>query len=225
MRQDRSAPLKQRRKPRRRLNAMQIAVILLGSIVFLCAAAFSGYLIYEDAQYQKALRNYPVAYADLISQYSKAYELDPYLVQSIMRCESSNDPGAESKVGAIGLMQIMPDTGKWIAHKLGLDDVYTGQMLYDPETNIEFGCWYLRFLSGRFHGNEKQMIAAYNAGHGSVEDWLDDPRFSQNGELTTIPFEDTARYYEKVTAAYENYTTLYPDLFSSDAAATPVVAG
>lgn len=225
MKQSRSVPTQPHRKRHRRLNAMQIAIIVLGSIVFLAAAAFGGYVIYENEQYQKALRNYPVAYTDLIKSYAAQYELDPYLVQSIMRCESSNDPSVVSKVGAIGLMQIMPDTGTWIAHKLDLDGVYTEQMLYDPETNIEFGCWYLRFLSGRFDGNVKQMIAAYNAGHGSVEDWLNNPQYSQDGELTTIPFEETARYYDKVTAAYENYTTLYPDLFSETAAATPVVEG
>ena len=225
MKQSRRTPNKPRREQHRRLSAMQIAIIVLGSLIFLAAAAFGGYVIYENEQYQKALRNYPVAYTDLIKTYATQYELDPYLVQSIMRCESSNDPSVVSKVGAIGLMQIMPDTGTWIAHKLDLDDVYTEQMLYEPETNIEFGCWYLRFLSGRFDGDTKKMIAAYNAGHGSVEDWLNDPRFSQNGELTTIPFEETARYYDKVTAAYENYTTLYPDLFSETAAATPVVEG
>ena len=225
MKQSRSVPIKPYRKHHRRLSAIQIACFALGSIVFLATAAFVGYVIYENEQYQKALRNYPVAYTDLIKTYAAQYELDPYLVQSIMRCESSNDPSVVSKVGAIGLMQIMPDTGTWIAHKLDLDDVYTEKMLYDPEINIEFGCWYLKFLSGRFDGNVKQMIAAYNAGHGSVEDWLKDPRYSQNGELTTIPFEDTARYYDKVTAAYANYTTLYPDLFSETAAATPIVEG
>ena len=203
-----------RKKKRKKLNPMQIAVILLGAILLLGAAGFGGYLIYEEAQYQRALRNYPVAYVDLIKQYADQYELDPYLVQSIMRCESSNDPLAVSDAGAVGLMQIMPDTGEWIAHKLDLDETYTQEQLTDPQTSITFGCWYLRFLSGRFDGNVMEMIAAYNAGHGTVEGWLEDPRFSENDVLLTIPFEDTARYYEKVMTAYENYTTLYPDLFT-----------
>ena len=204
---------------------MQIAVILLGCVVFLSAASFGGYVIYENVMHQRALENYPIAYTDLIAQYAAKYEQDPYLVQSIMRCESSNDPDAVSDVGAVGLMQIMPDTGTWIAHKLDLDDVYTEEMLYDPQTNIEFGCWYLRFLSGRFHENRKQMIAAYNAGHGTVEKWLEDPQYSDNGELITIPYEQTARYYDKVTTAYENYTTLYPDLYPSNDPATSIVEG
>ena len=91
--------------------------------------------------------------------------------------------------------------------------------LYDPETSIRFGCWYLNFLQGRFDGDVMEMVAAYNAGHGSVEDWLADPRFSADGEtLLSIPFEQTARYYEKVMTAYEKYTTLYPDLFGESAA-------
>lgn len=215
--------IQHKRKKRARLGGIQIAVIIAGALVFAVAASFGGYLIYEEVQYQRALRNYPVAYTDLIWTYAEQYELDPYLVQSIMRCESSNDPAAVSDAGAVGLMQIMPGTGEWIAHKLGLDDVYAQEILLDPETSIEFGCWYLHFLSGRFDGNVKEMVAAYNAGHGNVEDWLTDPRFSQNGELTTIPFEDTARYYEKVMLAYENYTTLYPDLFTRETQAASVV--
>jgi len=223
IRSHQSKPTRSKTKKRNRLSGLQIAVIVVGALVFAVAASFGGYLIYENAQYQKALRNYPVAYTDLIQTYSEEYELDPYLVQSIMRCESSNDPNAVSEVGAIGLMQIMPDTGTWIAHKLNLDDVYTQDMLYNPETNIEFACWYLRFLNGRFDGKTMEMIAAYNAGHGTVEGWLEDTRFSQDGVLLTIPYESTAKYYEKVLAAYENYTTLYPELFTESIQSASVV--
>lgn len=202
---------------------MQIAAIVVALLIALCCLAFGGYVIYERVQYERALRNYPVAYTEFIKTSADEFGLDPYLVQSIMRCESSNDPSAVSDAGAIGLMQIMPDTGTWIAHKLDMDSVYTEDMLYDPETNVRFACWYLKFLTGRFDGDVMEMVAAYNAGHGSVEDWLKDPRFSLDGKLTSIPFEQTARYYDKVMAAYENYTTLYPELFSEDV--TVVEAG
>ncbi len=202
---------------------MQTAVAVLGILLLFCAAAFGGYLLYERAEHQKALRNYPVAYVDLIERYSAQYDLDPYLVQAIMRCESSNDPSAVSSAGAIGLMQIMPDTGEWIAHKIDPELAYSLDMLTDPATSIEYGCWYLNFLSARFDGDVMQVVAAYNAGHGSVEDWLNDPRFSQDGALTSIPFEDTARYYDKVMTAYENYTALYPDLFAPSATGGTVV--
>lgn len=210
-------------RTKRKLGGMQIAAIVVASLIALCCLSFGGYLLYEHLEYERALRNYPVAYTEYIKASASEFDLDPYLVQSIMRCESSNDPLAVSDAGAIGLMQIMPDTGTWIAHKLDLDSVYTEDMLYDPEANIRFACWYLNFLSGRFNGDVMEMIAAYNAGHGSVEDWLKDPRFSLDGKLMSIPFEQTARYYDKVMAAYENYTTLYPELFSTDA--STVVAG
>ena len=208
-------PAEKRRRKRKRLSGIQIAVVILGSILFLAAAGFGGYVWYEEDQHQKALLNYPVAYTELIKQYADKYDLDPYLVQSIIRCESSNKPDAVSKVGAIGLMQIMPDTGEWIGHKIDPELAYSLDMLEDPATSIEYGCWYLRFLSDRFSGRTMEIIAAYNAGHGSVEEWLNDARFSQDGRLTTIPFESTALYYEKVMFAYENYKTLYPEEFST----------
>ena len=188
-------------------------VALLIAIVALCLA-FGGYLLYGHLEHQRALRNYPVAYAEQIETWSRVLALDPYYVLAIMRCESSFDPEAVSSAGAIGLMQIMPDTGEWIAHKLELDDVYDQDQLYDPDTNIHFGCWYLSFLTDRFKGDRKQMTAAYNAGHGAVENWLEDPRYAENGELTMIPYESTAVYYERVERAYENYRRLYPELFS-----------
>lgn len=218
-------PAGKRRRKRKRLSGIQIAIIVLGSILFLAAASFGGYVWYEEDQHQKALLNYPVAYADLIMQYADKYDLDPYLVQSIIRCESSNKPDAVSKVGAIGLMQIMPDTGEWIGHKIDPELAYSLDMLTDPATNIEYGCWYLRFLSDRFDGDVMEIIAAYNAGHGSVESWLKDARFSQNGKLITIPFEDTAKYYENVMKAYQNYTTLYPDQFTTKTQTATVVGG
>lgn len=217
-----SGTVRRKKKKHKRLNAMQIAVIVVSAVVFLCAAAFGGYLIYENEQYQKALKNYPVAYTDLIKTNAEKYGLDPYLVQAIIRCESSNNPNAVSDAGAIGLMQIMPNTGEWIGHKIDPELAYSLDMLQDPAINIEYGCWYLNFLFKRFDGNKMEIIAAYNAGHGSVETWLSDPRFSQNGELTIIPFESTAIYYEKVMTAYENYTTLYPDLFANSSQAVTV---
>jgi soluble lytic murein transglycosylase len=218
MEKTRNRPKERKPKSKRsRLSGMQIAVIVLAALVMLTIAAFGTVLIVERVRYERDLRNYPVAYTEWIFQYADEYELDPYLVQAIMRCESSNDPTEVSGAGAIGLMQIMPDTGTWIAHKLGLDDTYTQEQLSDPETSIRFGCWYINFLSGRFDGRIMEIVAAYNAGHGSVEDWLSDSRFSADGKLTSIPFEQTARYYEKVMTAYEKYKTLYPDQFSGAA--------
>ena len=198
---------------------MKTANIILACLILLAALAMGGYFVRERLAHERDIENYHIAYTELIARYAAEYALDPYLVTAIMRCESSNDPDAVSKKGAIGLMQIMPDTGAWIAHKLGLDDSYREEQLFDPETNIRFACWYLDFLTRRLEGNRTAIIAAYNAGHGSVENWLADPAYAAEGQLHKIPFPETERYLEKVTTAYEKYIALYPELFGADTVA------
>lgn len=194
---------------------MKKGIIIVIALIGVCILAVAGYLLADNIRLKKAYQNYPVAYTELIERYAKEYSLDPYLVTAIMRCESSNNPNALSEAGAMGLMQVMPSTGTWVAHKLGMDEVYEESMLYDPETSIRFGRWYLWFLQERFDGKHREIIAAYNAGHGSVEKWLSDPQYTNGGELTSIPFPETARYYDKVTAAYDSYRSLYPELYQS----------
>lgn len=192
-------------------------VAVLAALVVLAAAALGALLMRdarERAAHERLLADYPVRYADLIARYAGEYALDPYLVLSIMRAESSFDSGAVSSAGASGLMQIMPETGEWIAGKLDLDGAYDESMLFDPACSVRFGCWFLRFLTDRFDGVRTHIVAAYNAGHGSVEKWLADPELSAGGLLTAIPFPETARYVEKVEAAYAAYRSLYPDLFT-----------
>ncbi len=193
----------------------KIPVIVVSVLIFLVCVAFGWYAYtqYREEQRIKTLyATYPVAYSDLIERYAFQYELDPYLVTAIIRCESSNQIDAVSSVGAIGLMQIMPDTGEWIAHKLEKEP-FDPEVLYDAETNIMFGCWYLRFLTNRFSENAVNIIAAYNAGHGSVEGWLENEAYSDNGTLVSIPYPETERYVEKVQTAYNYYRELYPELY------------
>ena len=94
--------------------------------------------------------------------------LAPAYVAAIIRNESSFQPRAESAVGARGLMQLMPDTAEWIAHKLGVEG-YAFERMYDPASNIRFGCWYLNYLSKMFLGNPVCVTAAYHAGQGQVK--------------------------------------------------------
>lgn len=192
-----------------------ILIVMIALAV--AALVYMGFLLHDLIVELNAKKEYPVQYEDLIQKYADEYELDPYLVLSIMRCESSFVPKAVSKKGAIGLMQVMPDSGAWIAHKLG-EEPFDESALYDPETNIRFACWYIRFLGNRFNGVTKHMIAAYNAGHGSVEKWLGDPAFATGGALTAIPYPETDRYYTKVTTAYDMYKKWYPDLFGAEVA-------
>ena len=151
----------------------------------------------------------PPQYKESIVRYSNEFGVDPYFTAAVINTESGFDPNAVSHAGAMGLMQIMPETGEWIAGKLGVDD-YSKNRLLEPELNIRFGCWYLNFLKERFDGDNKLMSAGYNAGHNRVDGWLDDRGISGDGlQLDNIPFEETDRYVKKVMHAFEVYKENY----------------
>ena len=154
---------------------------------------------------------HPLEYAGLITQYALAQNLDPALVSAVILCESSFNPYAESRVGARGLMQLMEDTAGWVAHKLDEDNAsYSFDLLYDAETNIRFGTWYLGYLSRRFDGDATKIVCAYHAGQGNVDAWLKNPKYSSDGvTLDVIPTQDTAAYASRVLRARDVYRKHY----------------
>ena len=154
---------------------------------------------------------YPIKYNEYIEDYAYEHNVDPWLVVSVIWTESGFDERATSSKDARGLMQITPETGKWISEQMKLKD-YDSEQLYDPETNIKFGCWYLDNLKTQFDNRLPLVIAAYNGGRGNVTKWLDDERYSDdNVTLKKIPFEETENYVEKVFKTYEKYKKIYKD--------------
>lgn len=152
---------------------------------------------------------YPVGYKDHINRYSKEYNLDPFLVASVINVESKYDKNATSPKDARGLMQIGESTGQWASEVLAIDS-YTSDMLYDPEINIRIGTWYLNQLNKEFDNNLDLVLAAYNAGSGNVNKWLLDEEYSKNGEdIHTIPFKETKNYLKRVNLNYEVYSRVY----------------
>ena len=108
-------------------------------------------------------------------------------------------------------MQVMPETGEWIAHKLQYDNYYS-DLLDDPETNIRFGCWYLNYLSRLFLGDPVAVTAAYHAGQGQVKVWLSDPNLSADGytlKISALPEGPTKIYAGRVTRDYGIYQEKY----------------
>lgn len=197
---------------------VRIALISLFVAVFLvCAVGVTrSYLAQQEErrrlEAEAAERaQHPLEYADLIVSYSMARDLDPALVSAIILCESSYNPMAESRVGARGLMQMMEDTAEWVAHKLDEDDAdYSFDLLYDPETNIRFGTWYLSYLSRRFDGDATKIVCAYHAGQGNVDAWLKNPKYSRDGvTLDVIPTQDTSSYASRVLRARDVYRKHY----------------
>ncbi|WP_077597634.1 lytic transglycosylase domain-containing protein [Olsenella urininfantis] len=159
------------------------------------------------------LRNllYPVEHAERIEAASARHGVDPYLVCAVIKCESNWNSDASSTAGALGLMQVMPETAEEVAG-LGLVDraSFDPQRLTDPDTNIEYGVAYLGYLQ-RALSSQDEVIAAYNAGVGSVGDWL-----SGGGDLSSsIRYAETAAYLARVKDAQARYEELYPRGISS----------
>jgi len=151
---------------------------------------------------------YPLKYEETILKYAEEYDVEASLICGVIATESRFDADAESEKGAKGLMQIMPETGEWIAGKIGMEE-FAEEMLDEPDVNIEMGTWYLNYLMGRFDGEADVAIAAYNAGHGNVEKWLSETQYSADGRtLAAIPFEETRNYVKKVNMAYEIYSKI-----------------
>ena len=152
---------------------------------------------------------YPIEHDEYIDKYSKEFDLDPWLVLSVIWVESKFDNTATSSKDARGLMQVTPKTGKWASENLELDD-YEDELLYDPQTNIRIGSWYLDNLRTEFDGNLELVLAAYNGGSGNVTKWLEDEKYSDDGKtLKDIPFGETKNYVMKVFNTYDKYKNLY----------------
>lgn len=151
-------------------------------------------------------------YQNIILEYSEKNDIDPFLVAAVMKNESRFNPGAVSPVGAVGLMQIMPETGRWIAHEMGLKH-YNDEKLYAPETNIRMGCWYLSELRQEFKGNMILIMIAYNAGRGNTKKWMQKNGWSYDfGNIEAIPYSDTRSYVEAVMRDREVYYRLYRNI-------------
>lgn len=144
---------------------------------------------------------YRIEYRPLITHYAQANDLPPELVAAVVYTESRFTPDAESSRGAVGLMQLMPETAEWVAEQQGT----TVHDLRDPEENIRLGTWYLRYLRTRFTSPE-MALAAYNAGHGHVEDWLEAAEAARVPlSVEAIPFPETREFVKSVTERQAEY--------------------
>ncbi len=180
--------------------------IKLSKLIYLFLAIFALIFILNI----KAVGRYffPITYSNYISQYSKMYDQDPYLVAAVIKTESNFNPKAKSNKDAYGLMQITYSTAESSAQSAGIVG-FTADKLYDPQYNIQIGCWYLENLNQQFK-NLDLVIAAYNGGRGNVTAWLNNPLYSKDGKtLDYIPFNETEKYLKKVKFYYNVYKWLY----------------
>ena len=159
------------------------------------------YFIFPNFIYERVMfYRYPLGYRDLVESYSSQYLLDPSLVSAVIFEESRFRENSNSTKGAVGLMQLLPQTADYIANKID-GPQFDSRALSDPEKNIKYGCYYLRYLTKKYADLDK-VLAAYNAGEGNVDQWL------LEGDYT-VKFKETSDFVDKVKKTKEIYNNLY----------------
>ena len=150
---------------------------------------------------------YPLKYEPIIQGHARNYHLEPALVAAVIYRESKFDADARSSSGAIGLMQLLPDTAKGIAQLTG-GSRFVVEDLYDPEINVRYGSFYLRRLLNKYD-DVRLALAAYNAGQANVDGWI-------AAEEEEIPFPETREFVDNVLEAREVYARAYADELGLD---------
>ena len=178
-------------------------------IAFVLAAVllyFTGRQVYIITM--KAL--YPIDYSEYVQKYSREYGVKESLIYAVINCESSFDSNAVSYAGAKGLMQITPETFEWLQTNTPEDEQLSSDELFVPETAIKYGTLLLSLHLQEFAGDVGTAMAAYHAGRGIVNKWLEESEHSDDGAtLGNIPYGDTNSYVKKVIKGEEVYQKLY----------------
>lgn len=170
-------------------------------VAMLAAGVYALYNLVTEPPERVQRAVYPLAYQQTIREASEAYSVEPTLVAAVIYTESRYDPEAISSQNAQGLMQITPDTADFIQANSGITGDFT-----EPQTNIWMGTWQLSYLEGRYLGDERAMLAAYNSGQGNVDGWLSEPGFRIESD---IPFTETRNYVDHVLERQDIYRELY----------------
>lgn len=198
------------RRRYRRSSASKLYVWVMIGFLGLSALFFGGWRIWNSDAVQMRFV-YMWDYQQDIITYSEKNKIDPFLIAAIIKNESGFDHKAVSKVGAVGLMQIMPDTGAWIAEQMGLKG-YTEDQLYESKVNIRMGCWYVGELEHEFKRNMVLLLVAYNAGRGQAKEWMEENSWDYDfNSPELIPYPDTREYVIKVLRDRDKYYLLYKD--------------
>jgi soluble lytic murein transglycosylase len=177
---------------RRLIAVLAVLVVAAGAVLYVDTASPPWY---------ERLR-YPLRYQAYVRAHARNYDLDPAFLAAVIYAESKFDARARSQSGAIGLMQLTPTTAKGIAIRTGGSAFRTSD-LDNPEINIRYGAWYLRHLF-RKYGDERLVLAAYNAGQGNVDGWL--------AKGQSIQFPETDAYVDRV----EDLKHVYRDAYATE---------
>jgi soluble lytic murein transglycosylase len=174
--------------------------LTLVAVLVLAVAGIGAWVVEAEPDFYLRAR-YPLEYEHILRGHAANHDLDPALLAAVVYVESRFDPNAESTAGAIGLMQLLPETAAGIALRTG-GTAFVVADLRDPEINVRYGSWYLDHLLERY-GDARLALAAYHAGQGNVDEW----RRTGAG----IAFPETRDYVEQVLEARDVYERVYRD--------------
>ncbi|MBJ7459319.1 MAG: lytic transglycosylase domain-containing protein [Thermoleophilaceae bacterium] len=195
---------RQIKQTRRRSLARRRTIGFIFILLIVGGIAFAVSKTYEKGYRELAL---PLRHDDIIRQQAEAKNLDPALIAAVIYQESRFRP-RESSAGALGLMQLLPDTAHFIAGRTG-GSKFTTEDLATPQINIAYGAWYLRHLLDEFDDDEITALAAYNAGIGNVQKWLAEKGETTLSDPDDIPFPETREYVKNVLKARDQYRVEY----------------
>ncbi len=154
---------------------------------------------------------YPKTYSEIVTTYAEQYKVDENLVYAVIKAESNFRSNAESNKSAIGLMQIVEDTAVDVAKKsnINIESQNIREELLKEDNNINVGTKYLSILLSKY-GNIEVALAAYNAGIGTVDNWIEKQVIKSDGsDIENIPYKETNNYVRKILRDYKIYEKLY----------------
>ena len=184
-----------------RKNAKKVLILLI-SIILIVILAIS-----INKQMIKTM--YKKEYTEYVSKYAKEYEVEENLIYAIIKAESNFEPNAESHRGAKGLMQLMYSTAEDIAKRINVN--LNEDNILEPDININLGTKYISMLIQKYN-NINLALAAYNAGSGNVDGWIEKGTLKSDGsDIENVPFTETNNYVRKILRDYEIYKNIYEE--------------
>lgn len=200
----------------RRLLWLGLAALVLLTVWGVGRAAVARYGAFPPAPDWLWRTVYPLEHENVIREAAKKNDVDPALVAAVIYVESGFDERARSPRGAVGLMQILPETAAQIARETGGSD-FVAEDLENPSVNVRYGTYYLRRSLDQFEGNTLAAVAAYNAGGGAVREWKVEAEAEGHGlRAEDIPYPETRAYVDDVLRVREVYRDTYGDRLSPE---------
>ena len=184
--------------------------ILAPILALLLVLALAGTLLFSTFRDKIEHWEYPQRFTEYVEYYAGKYGIDPMILYAFIRTESNFDPNADSDAGARGLMQITEVTFDWIKMKIAPKESLTFDDLYDPETNIRFGSYFVSYCLLRYDDHLATAAAAYHNGVGAVDALLKETQYSSDGiTLDHYPYPQMRQYVKKITESYQRYSEIY----------------